>query len=172
MKSIGTVPLPGHKPEYLTIDPMTHAVYQNISDLSEVVVVDPTSLKVVKTIATPEITHNHPLQFDPAYGHMLVGGQNATIAAYDTSGALVGKVTIQPRVDQCTLDRASHLLACAGSGMLTVVQDHPSGAPTIVAQTAVSGEAHTVGIDAETGNVWIVWASPEGDFTQSFKVQQ
>jgi DNA-binding beta-propeller fold protein YncE len=74
MKSIGTVALPGHKPEFLAVDPQTHDVYQNISDLSEFVIVDGSSLKVIKTIATPEIKGNHPLQYDPAYGHILVGG--------------------------------------------------------------------------------------------------
>jgi outer membrane protein assembly factor BamB len=171
MKSIGTVTLPGHKPEYLTVDPKTHVVYQNISDLSEFVVVDGSSLAVTKTIATPEIAHNHPLQYDPDYAHVLVGGQNGTIAAYDTNGKLVGKVAIQPKVDQCSLDRASHRIACAGSGMLTVLQDNPAGAPTVIAQTGVPQGAHTVGIDSKTSNVWIVWAAATGDFTQSFAVR-
>jgi DNA-binding beta-propeller fold protein YncE len=172
MKSIGTVALPGHKPEYLSIDPQTHQVYQNIANLSEVAVIDGTSLAVMKTIPTPQIVGNHPLQYDPAYGHLLVGGQNGTIAAYTKAGSLVGTVAIQPRVDQCTLDRASHLMACAGSGMLTLLRDNPNGAPTIVAQTSVPAEAHTVGIDGKTGNIWIVWASPSGDFTQSFRLTQ
>jgi hypothetical protein len=170
MKSIGTVGLPGHKPEYLSIDPQTHEVYQNVEDLSEVAVVDGTNLAVVKTIPTPQIVGNHPLQYDPAYGHLLIGGQNGTIAAYTKMGSLVGTVAIQPRVDQCTLDRSSHLMACAGSGMLTLLRDNPSGAPTVVAQTAVEPGAHTVGIDAKTGNVWIVWASPAGDFVQAFRL--
>jgi YVTN family beta-propeller protein len=171
MKSIGTVALPGHKPEYLSIDPKTHAVYQNISDLSEFVVIGGTSLSVTKTIPTPDIQHNHPLQYDAAYGHVLIGGQNGTLAAYDTSGTLVGKARIQDRVDQCNLDQTSHELACAGSGMLTVLRDNPAGAPTVVAQTAIARGAHTVGIDPKTGNIWIVWSEPAGDFTQSFALR-
>ena len=170
MKAIGTVALPGHKPEFLAVDPQTHAVYQNISDLSEFVVVDATELKVTKTIPTPEIKANHPLQYDAAYGHVLVGGQNGILAAYDKSGALVGKAAIQPRVDQCSLDRASHRLACAGSGMLTVLQDNPAAAPTVTAQGAIPAGAHTVGIDPATGNIWIVWSDADGDFAQSFKL--
>jgi hypothetical protein len=171
MKQIATVPLPGHKPEYLAVDPASHRVYQNISDLSEVVVIDGTSLKIVQTIPTPEIKANHPLQYDAAYGHILVGGQNGVFAAYDKSGALVGKTTIQTRVDQCNLDQSSHHIACAGSGMLTVLQDNPSGPPTVLTQSLIPSEAHTVGIDPETGHSWIVWAGADGDFAQSFRLE-
>ena len=163
--------LPGHKPEYLSVDPKTHAIYQNISDLAEFVVIDSETLKVIKTVATPQIKGNHPLQYDPDFGHVLIGGQNGVIAAYRTDGTFVGQATIQARVDQCTLDRASHTLACAGSGMLTVLRDNPSGAPTVIAQTAVPKGAHTTGIDGKTGNVWIVWSAPDGDFTQSFSTK-
>ena len=170
MKSIGTVPLPGHKPEYLAVDPQSHDVYQNISDLSEFVVIDGTSLKVKKTVPTPEIKVNHPLQYDPAYGHVLVGGQNGVLAAYDKRGALVGKTQIQERVDQCSLDATSHDIACAGSGMLTLLRDNPSSAPSVLAQAAAPRGAHTVGIDSATANIWIVWAEAAGDFVQRFKV--
>ena len=169
MKAIGTVALPGHKPEYLSVDPQSHYIYQNISDLSEVVVIDPTALKITRTIPTPDIKGNHPLQYDPAYGHILVGGQNGVLAAYDKTGALVGKVAIQARVDQCNLDRTSHRMACSGSGMLTLLQDNASGGPTVIAQIPVPREAHTVGIDPASGHIWIVWADPDGDFTQSFE---
>jgi DNA-binding beta-propeller fold protein YncE len=169
MKSIGTVALPGHKPEYISVDPGTHDVYQNISDLSEFVVIDATSLTVKKTVPTPDIKANHPLQFDPAYGHVLVGGQNGLLAAYDKSGALVGKTAIQPRVDQCSLDRTSHAIACAGSKTLTLLRDNPTGAPSVVGSVAVAAGAHTVGIDSMTGAIWIVWAEAGGDFVQSFK---
>ncbi len=171
MKSIGTVALPGHKPEYLSVDPKTHAVYQNISDLSEFVVIDPVTLTVTKTVPTPEIKGNHPLQFDADYGHVLVGGQNGLIAAYGLDGKLVGSTPIQARVDQCSFDLASHTIACAGSGTLTVLRDVPNGAPTIVGQSAVARGAHTVGIDAKTANAWIVWSQEDGDYTQGFSVK-
>jgi DNA-binding beta-propeller fold protein YncE len=169
MKSVGTVDVPGHKPEFLAIDPASHELYQNIANLSEIVVVDPTSMKVMRTIATPQVKSNHPLMYDAAYRHLIVGGANATIAVYDTAGNLVGRTTIQPSVDQCSLDQNSHVFACAGSGMLTVLRDNASGAPTIVAQGEIARGAHTVGIDEKTGYAWVVWAQPDGDFVQAFK---
>ncbi len=170
MKSIGTIDVPGHKPEYLAVDPKSHDVYQNIANLNEFVVIDGTTLKAKKTVATPDIKGNHPLQYDADLGHVLVGGQNGVISAYDREGTLVGKTTVQDRIDQCSLDQKTHLFACAGSGMLTVLRDNAKGAPTIVAQTAVSKGAHTVGMDEKSGEAWIVWAQPDGDFVQAFKV--
>ncbi len=170
MKSVGTVDLPGHKPEYLAIDPASHALYQNITDLGEVAVIDPATLKVTRTIATPQIKGNHPLQFDPAYGHLLVGGQNGTVAVYTTDGTFVGSAGVQPRVDQCDLDRTHHVLACAGSGKLTFVRDEPAGAPVAIGATDIAREAHTVAIDPKTGYAWIVWPQPSGDFTQPYKI--
>jgi DNA-binding beta-propeller fold protein YncE len=171
MKSIGTVALPGHKPEYLSVDPQSHDVYQNISDLGEFVVVDPSTLKVKQTIATaPDVTNNHPLQYDPAYGHIVVGGKNGTLAVYDRRGKLVGKTAIQPSVDQCSLDPQSHEIACAGSGQITLLRDEPSGAPQIVGTAKAARGAHTLGIDSKTGNVWVVWSEEgSGDFVQALR---
>lgn len=171
MKSVGTVDLPGHKPEYLAVDPKTHDVYQNIANLGEFVVIDGATLKVKKTVMTPDVAGNHPLQFDAAHGHVLIGGQNSTIVAYDAAGNFLGKTAVQKSIDQCSLDQRSHLLACAGSGMLTLLRDNASGAPAIVSQMPVERGAHTVGIDEKTGRVWLVWAQPAGDFIQAFSVK-
>lgn len=171
MKTIGTVDLPGHKPEYLAVDPATHDVYQNIADSAEYVVVDGTTLKVSKTVSTPEITGNHPLQYDSARGHVLVGGQNGVLAAYDKAGKLVGKTTLQARVDQCSLDQTSHLIACAGSGMVSLLRDLPAGAPALIAQAPTARGVHTVGIDSGGNTLWLVWAEPQGDLVQRFRLR-
>jgi len=171
MKPIGTVDLPGHKPEYLAVDPVTHDVYQNIANLSEFVVVDATTLKVKRTVPTPDVKGNHPLQYDAAHKHVLVGGQNGTLAAYDTAGKLVGKTKIQARVDQCDLDQSSHLMACTGSGQITVLRDNATGAPTIVSRGKVNDEAHTLAIDHARSRIWTFWPQPDGDFVQSFRLR-
>lgn len=171
MKSVGTIDVPGHKPEYLAVDPTSHELYQNIANLSEIAVVDPKTLKVTRTIATPEIKSNHPLMYDAAYHHLIVGGANATIAVYDTAGKLIGQTAIQQSVDQCSLDQTSHVFACAGSSMVTVLRDNASSAPTILSQSPSERGAHTVGIDEKTGNVWLVWAQPTGDFVQAFSTK-
>ena len=41
---------PGHKPEYIQVDPQTHDVYQNIATDNEIAVIDPKTLKVKRLI--------------------------------------------------------------------------------------------------------------------------
>ncbi|MGP6156880.1 MAG: YncE family protein [Vulcanimicrobiaceae bacterium] len=170
MQSVGSVALPGHKPEYLAVDPKTHDVYQNISDLNEYVVVDPTKLAVRQTVPTPALVGNHPLQFDPGYRHVLVAGSNGVLAAYDVSGALVGTVAIPAHVDQCSLDPGTHEIACAAAGTLTLLRDNPTSAPTVVAQIVTGKSIHTLAIDPATHQIWAVWAEPGGDFVQAYKL--
>ncbi len=172
MKSIGTVTVPGHKPEYLAIDPATHVVYQNIADMNEFVVIDGTTLEVTKTVKTPEITGNHPLQYDPQTKHVIVGGQNGLLSAYDAqTGKLVGTAKVQARIDQCTLEPSSQLIACAGSGELTLLHDEAAGAPTMIGRTAIAKSAHTTAIDPTTGHAFVVWAQPDGDFVQAYSTK-
>jgi DNA-binding beta-propeller fold protein YncE len=171
MKSVGTVTLPGHKPEYLAIDPQTHKIYQNIANLSEFVVIDPKNLTVVQTIKTPAIKNNHPLQLDTELRHIYVGGRrdanSGVMLTYDTDGNLLGQTTFPGRFDQCDVDSRTHNLYCAGDGGITVF--HDSGKKTtIIARHPTSEDVHTVGVDTKTGTFWTVWAAKLGDFIQGF----
>jgi DNA-binding beta-propeller fold protein YncE len=174
-KTIGTVALPGHKPEYLAVDPATHDVYQNIDDLNEFVIVDGSTFKVRKTVPTPELTANHPLQYDSVFHHVIVGGTNGVLSVYDTNGSRLGTTQMQAHVDQCDLDSATHTLACAGNGEVTVLRDSASGVPAMVTRAPVAHGVHTLAIDHKTGHVFVVWGSQEesalGDFIQRLSVQ-
>ncbi len=114
-KLVTTITLPGHKPEYLAIDPETHDIYQNISDTAEIAIVDARAQRVRTTFKTPEISANHPLQFDPTLGQIVAGG-NGVLAVYDRAGIAIGHLTVPRGIDQCDLDRGTHILACASSG--------------------------------------------------------
>lgn len=165
-KQIATIALPGHKPEYIVIDPKTHFVYQNIASDSEIAVIDPTSMKVVRTIKTPEITNNHPLQFDEATGTLVVGG-GGHLSAYTLDGKLLGTAAF-PRIDQCSLDQQRQIAACAGGGGVWLYSIPKVGAPQQIGNVAINRGVHTVGVDEQTGRLWAVWGSPNGDFIQGF----
>jgi DNA-binding beta-propeller fold protein YncE len=173
MKQIGTVKLPGHKPEYLAVDPVTHNVYQNIADKSEVATVDPKTLEITSTIQTPELTNNHPLQYDAGFKKIVVGGANGVLSVYDTAGEKQFETTMPTHVDQCDLDQATHLLACAGGTGITVFQLALDAAPKVVGTYTGKYRVHTLAFDAKTHAVWAVMVDEgagNADFIQRFRI--
>jgi DNA-binding beta-propeller fold protein YncE len=167
-KQIASVILPGHKPEFLAIDPSTHEVYQNIASDSEIAVIDPKTLTIGRTIPTRDITNNHPLQFDEAYRQILVSGENNVLSVYTTYGKRVSTTAMPGRVDQCNLDQQRQVLACAANGSIALFSVTQNAAPKLFAQQTVASHMHTLAIDPKTGRVWTVWGTPNGDFVQGF----
>ncbi|MEO9169557.1 MAG: hypothetical protein ABI278_00090 [Candidatus Aquilonibacter sp.] len=167
-----TVKLPGHKPEYLQIDPKTHDVYQNIASDSEIAVIDPHKLEVTKIIKTPELTNNHPLQLDPAHGALFAAGENSKMSVYSTSGAQLATAAFPGRVDQCDLDRSHGVMACFGGG-ITYWSFDGVHAPKMLAQLKMTHGVHTGAIDSATGKIWTVWDDPDGKaHAQAFEYKQ
>ena len=164
---VASIVLPGHKPEFLAVDPKTHEVYQNIATDSEVAVIDPKTLTVSRTIPTPDVSNNHPLQFDEKHRLLIVGGENGVLSVYTTYGKKVAGATLPGRVDQCNLDQGTELLACAG-GSIVLYQILPHAAPKQLAVYQVNRRMHTLAIDAATRRIWAVWGTPDGDFVQGF----
>lgn len=169
-KQIATIQIPGHKPEYLVVDPQTHLLYQNIATDSEVAVIDPKTLKVVRTIKTPEIKNNHPLQLDTAAHYLMVGGMGK-LSVYTEQGRRVATTSLPPRVDQCSYDRQRSLLACAANSSIVLYKLGANGTPQQGGMRHVGTRMHTVGVDEQTGRAWAVWGSPAGDFVQGFTIR-
>ncbi len=165
-KLVKTIAIPGHKPEYLALNPKTHELYQNIDSDSEIAVIDPASMSVSRTIPTPEIKHNHPLQYDPGYDQIVVAG-GGVMSAYSPQGAKLGQLPVG-RFDQCDLDPTQHVLACAGDGGVTRFTLHRGGTPTLLDKVAVDPGVHTNAIDSKTHAVFAVWGDRDGkgDFVQ------
>lgn len=169
MKLVATVITPGDDHEYLDVDPHTGDLYQNIPDLAEYVVVDPTSLRIIKTVKTPELKSDHPLQFDAADSTVVIGGKNGLVSVYDLAGKRVGMTSMPSDVDQCSLDQNSQLLACAASGTISLLSVK-GGTPKLLATTHVGDDAHTIAIDAKTGALWTVLVAPHGDLVQRIDI--
>jgi DNA-binding beta-propeller fold protein YncE len=165
-KLVKTIAIPGNKPEYLALNPKTHEVYQNIDSDSSIVVIDPATLAVTRTIKTPEVLHNHPLQYDAAYDQIVIAG-GGVMSAYAPSGKKLGELAVG-RFDQCDLDQAQHVLACAGDGGVTRFRLQKGAAPQQIDKTAIDAGVHTVAIDPSTHAVFVVWADRDGkgDFLQ------
>lgn len=168
-KLLGSVPIPGHDLEFLAVDPARPVLYQNIPDHDEFVEIDTQTLKVTKVVQTPELTKDHPLQFDAAYREVIVGGKNGVLSTYTADGVKVGQASMPAGVDQCTLEQTAHVLACAGDGKLWTMQIERDAAPRLLDTIDTGHDVHTVTIDPKTHWLWTVWAGPHGDFVQAYK---
>lgn len=168
-KLIANVALPGHKPEYLQVDPKTHDVYQNIASDNEIAVVSGKTLKVTRVFKTPDITNNHPLQFDARDNVLLVGGENNVLGVYTPEGKELYKVAVPTHVDQCDWNESRGWLACAGGG-ITLFSFDGKSAPTLLDHHPVNPGVHNVAIDDRTGTIWVDWGSrtSEDAFLQGF----
>jgi len=171
MKPIDSVPLPGHGEEYLAVDPETHVVYQNLPDLAEFIEIDPQTLRVAKVVKTPMLVKDHPLQYDATLHEIAVAGKNGIMAVYTPAGRLLGQTSFPKDVDQCSLDQKTHVLACAGGGVISELQLHPGAPPTLLATATVGGDAHTIGIDETTGAAWVVLTETDRDSVQQFNLK-
>ncbi|HEY7994704.1 MAG TPA: hypothetical protein VID24_10860 [Candidatus Eremiobacteraceae bacterium] len=168
-KLAGTVTIPGRDLEYLAVDPDRPVLYQNIPDHDEYAEIDTQSLAIVKVVETPELTNNHPLQFDDGYREVVVGGKNGVLSVYSADGAKVGQTNMPMGVDQCDLDQGTHVLACAGDGKLWTVKIENGAAPRLIDEVDTGHKIHTVAVDPKSHRIWTVWAGPEGDFVQAFE---
>jgi DNA-binding beta-propeller fold protein YncE len=170
MKLAGTIKMPADDLESPAVDPKTGMLYQNLANGGGFAVVDPNSMAVVKVVKTPGIDDNHPLVFSAATNQVIVGGKNGVMSAYSTDGAHQGDTAVQPSIDQCSADPDGKVVVCAGKGIVSVLAPQTGAAPKLLAKLD-TGHAgiHTVGIDAKTGAIWVVWSDPKGDWVQRLK---
>jgi DNA-binding beta-propeller fold protein YncE len=171
-KLAASVPTPGHDLEYLAVDPEGPSLYQNVPDHNEFVVINTMTLRVTKVVPTPELTVNHPLQFDESLREIIVGGHNGVLSVYSPDGKKLSQTTIPPNVDQCDLDQATGVMACAGRGKLWAVQISRDAEPKVIDVIDTGHSVHTVAIDPKTHWMWTVWAGKDGDFVRAYKIER
>jgi DNA-binding beta-propeller fold protein YncE len=166
-KQIAVIKLPGHKPEYIQVDPETHDIYQNIATDNEIAVIDPHTLKVKRLIPTPQLKNNHPLQYDARDHVLIAAGENNVLAIYDRSGKLLHQVALPEHVDQCDWEPTHNWIACAGGGV-TLFSFDGTSAPKLLDDSKVNTHAHTTAIDPKTGTIWLVYGDATSANIQGF----
>ena len=168
-RQIAVIKLPGHKLEYIQIDPENHNVYQNVASDNEIAVINPKTLKVGRIFPTPQLKNNHPLQYDADHHVLLAAGENNVLAVYDRSGRLLHQVNLPEHVDQCDWEPSHQWLACAGGGITLYSFDGTSD-PKLLDDQKIAAGVHTTAIDPRTGTIWVVWSEQDtgGAFIQGF----
>ena len=154
-KVVGTVAL-GGKPEFPVSDGKGN-VYANIEDKSEIVQMDPNTLKVNKRWSLAPCEEPSGLALDVVARRLFSVCSNQKMAIVDAdSGKVVATVPIGDGPDAAAYDPESKLaFSSNGEGTLTVVKQDSADEYTVIANVPTEKSARTMALDTKTHKVYL-----------------
>lgn len=158
-KVLGNIPLPG-KPEFAVSDYLGK-IYVNIEDKSEVVEIDPKTLKVLATWPIKPGEEPSGLAIDRANRRLFsVCGNKHMIVLDADSGKVVADLPIGDGVDAAAYDPSAHLVFSSnGEGTLTIVQQKDKDTYTVLDNLRTERGARTMALDESTHRIYLSTAS-------------
>jgi len=157
-KAVGTIEL-GGKPEFATSDG-SGRVFVNLEDKSEVVVIDPKTLKV--TARHPLAPGEEPsgMAIDPRNHRLFVGCRNKKMIVLDAeTGKVIATPEIGSGVDANAYDPDT---GCAfssnGDGTLTVVHEDDPMTFRVLENVKTLPGARTMALDPKTHTIYLATA--------------
>jgi DNA-binding beta-propeller fold protein YncE len=152
---VGTIALDG-KPEFPVSDGKGH-VYANIEDKSEIVKIDPKTLKVEGNWPLSPCESPSGLAINQDGTRLFAVCDNKLMAVVDTrNGKVVATPAIGDGPDAAGYDANAKLaFSSNGDGTLTVIQDKGSDQYPVVETVTTEKGARTMTIDEKTGNIYL-----------------
>lgn len=151
----GTIALDG-KPEFPVSDGKGN-VYANIEDKSEIVKINPKTLKVEGNWPVSPCESPSGLAINGDGSRLFAVCDNKTMAVVDTqNGKVVAEPTIGEDPDAAGYDTHAKLaFSSNGDGTLTVVQDKGNNNYAVVDNVTTEKGARTMTIDEKTGKIYL-----------------
>ena len=155
---VGTIPL-GGKPEFAVTDGRGY-IFVNIEDKSELVKVDPRTLKEVKRWSLAPGEEPSGLAIDREHRRLFSAcGNHLMMISNADSGGVVGQAPIGGGVDWAGYDPALRLaFSSNGEGTLTVVRGDASDRYSVLEDVTTMRGARTCVVDEKTHRVYTVTA--------------
>ncbi len=155
---VGTIPLDG-KPEFAVSDGRGH-IFVNIEDKSELAMLDPVGLKVLKRWSLAPGEEPSGLAIDRTHRKLFSACGNQLMVVSDAdSCSVVAKVPIGGGVDGAAFDPVSNLaFSSNGEGSLSVVQTGLHDKYSVVENVATRRGARTLVLDEKTHRIYTVTA--------------
>jgi DNA-binding beta-propeller fold protein YncE len=152
---VGTIALDG-KPEFPVSDGKGH-VYANIEDKSEIVKIDPKTLKVEGNWPLSPCESPSGLAINQDGTRLFAVCDNKLMAVVDTrNGKVVATPAIGDGPDAAGYDANAKLAFSSNSdGTLTVIQDKGNDQYPVVETVTTEKGARTMTIDEKTGNIYL-----------------
>jgi len=158
-KVLGTIAL-GGKPEFPATD-VKGNVYDNIEDKSEIVRLDPHTLKIKQTWSVAPCEEPSGLVFDVPARRLFSVCDNKLMAVVDAdSGKVVATVPIGEGPDAAGYDAARKLVFSSNGhdGTLTVVKQESADKYTVAETVPTEKSARTMALDTKTGKIYLAAA--------------
>jgi DNA-binding beta-propeller fold protein YncE len=160
-KAVARIPV-GGSPESAATDG-TGRVFVNLSDHSEMAVIDIAARKVAARYPLPDCMDASGLALNAKAGVIVSTCANLKALAISAAdGHLLATLPIAKYPDAIVFDPIRELIyiPCALPGTLVVVAVHRGSTPAVVANIPIAMGAHTLAIDADGGRLYI----PAGEF--------
>ena len=137
-------------------------LYVNVTDHSEVNVIDIATRKLVRKYPLPKCDDASALALDRADGVLLAGCANTKVVAVRAAtGKVLGEAAIAKYPDVIMYDplRKVFYVPCVVPGTLDVVRLGKTGAPELAASAPAAFGVHTGALDVAAGRLYL----PAGD---------
>jgi YVTN family beta-propeller protein len=156
MTVAGVVPLDGVA-EYAQADPQTGLIYQNLQDVSQIVVVDPEKLAITQRYNLGDGKRPSGLAYDAA-NHRLFStcDNNKLIVLNADTGQIVTTLPIGSGVDGAAYDPDLHrIYTFNGLGTMTVIQQDSADSYRVLEQAATHFGGHAGAVDPATHRIYV-----------------
>jgi|SRR5579875_220591 len=161
-KVLGTIQL-GGDPEFPVTDGHGH-IYDNIESLSEIVEINPMTMKITHRWPLAPGEHPSGLAIDPVHHILFSGCHNKMMVMMNAiTGKVLGTEPIGLGVDATRFDpRTQDAFATTGfDGMLTIIHEDSPTKFHVVANVPTERGARTMALDPTTGDIFTVTAKIE-----------
>jgi len=158
-KVLGTIAL-GGKPEFPATDAKGN-VYDNIEDKSEIVRLDPHTLKIKQTWPVAPCEEPSGLAFDVPARRLFAVCDNKLMAVVDADGGkVVTTVPIGEGPDASRYDASRKLVFSPNGhdGTLTVIKQESPDRYKVVETVSTEKSARTMALDTKTGKIYLAAA--------------
>jgi DNA-binding beta-propeller fold protein YncE len=159
--ALPTIPLPG-APEFLGADGRGN-LYDNITDLSEIVRIDTATDAITATWPLTPCEHPKGLAVDSEHDTVYASCANGILVALNgKTGAIIAHFPIARRTDAAAYDPVRHrIFSSNGDGTLTVISTK-TATPVLLATIQTAPGARTLAVDPATGRIYLVTADISG----------
>ena len=158
-KEINTISLPG-KPELAVSDKAGH-IFVNIEDKNEVVVIDSSANKILKSFPLGSGVEPTGLSIDQLHHRLFSVCANKKMIVLDSdTGRVVSEVAIGSGPDSAAFDSGLGVaLSSNGEGTLTLVKENDPEHFSVLQDVTTQKGARTMAYDSDTHRAYLVTAS-------------